>query len=113
MLKKSLFIRLDSTSSPELFFPRRERASEIEDQSETGPDHRCKMNPEKPGPDENQHAAEYNEHHVRDMERRNRACKRPPDHVVAVGSNIGFSMIPTMFPKGSFTEPTLIPSPTS
>ena len=113
MLKKSFVVWLDSAFLPELFLPWREWTAAIEHEREPSPDHREQMNPEKSGPHKYEQAPEHNEQNIRYVKCRDCSRESPPDHVVAVGSNIGFSMIPTMLPNGSFTDPTLTPSPTS
>ena len=113
MLEKSFLVRLDASPHPELFLPWREWAAEVEHERKPGPGNREQVNPEQSGPRQNQQAPEHDEDDVCHMSCRHRPSESSPDHVVAVGSNVGFSMIPTMFPNGSFTEPTFIPSPTS
>ena len=70
VLEEALGVRLNSAASQEGFFPRRQRAAEVECESRKRPGHGREMEVDHPRPAEDKEAPEQDEGHVRDMNRK-------------------------------------------
>lgn len=86
MLEKTFGVWLDSSADPQCFFPRSERAAEVEEKCESCPCYRGEMHQHQPRPLQNQENSQHDEQGVGDMQPCNSSRQDPPRHLVLLAS---------------------------